>query len=34
LEDFQAGLFCEIPPNALMLHAPAPRPVRTEKTAI
>jgi hypothetical protein len=30
LEDFQAELFCEIPPNALMLHALARRPVRNE----
>ena len=33
-EDFQAGLFGEIPPNALMPHTPDPRPVRTEKTGI
>jgi redox-sensitive bicupin YhaK (pirin superfamily) len=34
LEDFQAGLFGEIPPNALMPHTPDPSPVRTEKTGI
>jgi quercetin 2,3-dioxygenase len=34
LEDFQAGLFGEIPPNALMPYVPDPCPVRTEKTGI
>jgi quercetin 2,3-dioxygenase len=34
LEDFQAGLFGEIPPNALMPYTPDPSPVRTEKTGI
>jgi redox-sensitive bicupin YhaK (pirin superfamily) len=34
LEDFQAGLFGEIPPNALMPHVPDPSPVRTENTGI
>jgi hypothetical protein len=34
LEGFQARLFKQIPPHALMLHAPAPRPVRIEKTGI
>jgi quercetin 2,3-dioxygenase len=34
LEDFRAGLFGEIPPNALMPYTPDPSPVRTEKTGI
>jgi quercetin 2,3-dioxygenase len=34
LEDFQAGLFGDIPPNALMPYTPDPCPVRTEKTRI
>jgi quercetin 2,3-dioxygenase len=34
LEDFQAGLFGEIPPDALMPYKPDPCPVRTEKTGI
>jgi quercetin 2,3-dioxygenase len=34
LEDFQAGLFGEIPPDALMPYTPDPSPVRTEKTGI
>jgi quercetin 2,3-dioxygenase len=34
LEDFQAGLFGDIPPNALMPYTPDPCPVRTEKTGI
>ena len=34
LEDFQAGLFGEIPPDALMPYKPDPSPVRTEKTGI
>jgi len=32
LEDFQAGLFDDIPPNGLMSYPPDPCPVRTEKT--
>jgi hypothetical protein len=34
LEDFEAGLFGEIPPHALMPYTPDPSPVRTEKTGI
>jgi redox-sensitive bicupin YhaK (pirin superfamily) len=34
LEDFEAGLFGDIPPNALMPYVPDPCPVRTEKTGI
>lgn len=34
LEDFQAGRFGSIPPNALMPHVPDPNPVRTEHTGI
>ena len=34
LEDFQAGLFGAIPPDALMPYTPDPSPVRTEKTGI
>ena len=34
LEDFQAGKFGEIPPNALMPHVPDPDPVRAERTGI
>jgi redox-sensitive bicupin YhaK (pirin superfamily) len=34
LEDFQAGLFGVIPPDALMPYTPDPSPVRTEKTGI
>jgi redox-sensitive bicupin YhaK (pirin superfamily) len=34
LEDFQAGRFGAIPPNALMPHVPDPKPVRTEYTGI
>jgi quercetin 2,3-dioxygenase len=34
LEDFQAGLFGDIPPNALMPYVSDPCPVRTEKTGI
>jgi quercetin 2,3-dioxygenase len=34
LEDFQAGHFGSIPPNALMPHVPDPTPVRTEQTGI
>ena len=33
-EDFQAGLFGEIPPGALMPYTPDPGPARTEKTGI
>jgi redox-sensitive bicupin YhaK (pirin superfamily) len=34
LQDFQAGLFGQIPPNALMPHVPDPAPIRTEDTGI
>src|ERR1700742_2793191 len=34
LEDFQAGLFGDIPPDALMPHVPDPAPIRTENTGI
>ena len=34
LEDFQAGRFGDIPPNALMPFVPDPAPVRTEHTGI
>ena len=34
LEDFQAGRFGSIPPNALMPHVPDPEPVRAEHTGI
>jgi redox-sensitive bicupin YhaK (pirin superfamily) len=34
MEDFQAGLFGEIPPDALMPHVPDPDPIRTERTGI
>jgi len=34
LEDFEAGLFGEIPANALMPHAPDPDPIRAEHTGI
>jgi quercetin 2,3-dioxygenase len=34
LEDFQAGLFGQIPADALMPHVPDPAPVRTENTGI
>jgi redox-sensitive bicupin YhaK (pirin superfamily) len=33
-EDFEAGLFGQIPPNALMPHVPDPAPMRTEQTGI
>ncbi len=33
-EDFQAGKFGAIPPNALMPHVPDPDPVRAEQTGI
>ena len=34
LEDFQAGLFGQIPADALMPHVPDPAPIRTERTGI
>jgi quercetin 2,3-dioxygenase len=34
MEDFQAGLFGQIPPDALMPHVPDPAPIRTENTGI
>jgi len=34
LEDFQAGRFGTIPPNALMPHVPDPDPIRAERTGI
>jgi redox-sensitive bicupin YhaK (pirin superfamily) len=34
LEDFQAGLFGQIPADALMPHVPDPAPLRTEQTGI
>jgi quercetin 2,3-dioxygenase len=34
VEDFQAGMFGSIPPNALMPHVPDPNPVRAERTGI
>jgi redox-sensitive bicupin YhaK (pirin superfamily) len=34
MEDFQAGLFGQIPPDALMPHRPDPDPIRTERTGI
>jgi redox-sensitive bicupin YhaK (pirin superfamily) len=34
LEDFEAGLFGQIPPDALMPHVPDPAPMRTERTGI
>jgi redox-sensitive bicupin YhaK (pirin superfamily) len=34
MEDFQAGKFGSIPPNALMPHVPDPSPARTENTGI
>jgi hypothetical protein len=34
LEDFEAGLFGDIPPNALMPYVPEPWAVRTENTGI
>jgi redox-sensitive bicupin YhaK (pirin superfamily) len=33
-EDFEAGLFGQIPPDALMPHVPDPAPIRTERTGI
>ena len=34
LEDFEAGRFGTIPPNALMPHVPDPDPIRAEHTGI
>ena len=34
VEDFQAGMFGSIPPDALMPHVPDPNPVRAERTGI
>ena len=34
LEDFEAGLFGQIPADALMPHVPDPAPIRTEQTGI
>jgi redox-sensitive bicupin YhaK (pirin superfamily) len=34
LEDFEAGLFGQIPANALMPHVPDPAPIRTEDAGI
>jgi hypothetical protein len=34
LEDFQAGLFGQIPTDALMPHVPDPAPMRAEQTGI
>jgi redox-sensitive bicupin YhaK (pirin superfamily) len=34
LEDFEAGLFGQIPPDALMPYVPDPAPIRTEQTGI
>jgi hypothetical protein len=34
LEDFEAGLFGQIPPDALMPHVPDPVQMRTEQTGI
>jgi quercetin 2,3-dioxygenase len=34
MEDFQAGLFGQIPADALMPHVPDPAPIRTEQTGI
>jgi redox-sensitive bicupin YhaK (pirin superfamily) len=34
MEDFEAGLFGQIPANALMPHVPDPAPMRTEDTGI
>lgn len=34
LEDFEAGRFGSVPPNALMPHVPDPDPVRAEHTGI
>jgi hypothetical protein len=34
LEDFEAGLFGQIPADALMPHVPDPAPIRTENTGI
>ena len=34
MEDFEAGLFGQIPADALMPHVPDPAPIRTEHTGI
>ena len=34
VEDFEAGRFGRIPPNALMPYVPDPAPARTERTGI
>jgi len=34
VEDFEAGRFGSIPPNALMPHVPDPDPLRAEQTGI
>jgi hypothetical protein len=34
LDDFEAGRFGTIPPDALMPHVPDPDPVRAEHTGI
>ena len=34
VEDFEAGRFGSIPPNALMPHVPDPDPIRAEQTGI
>jgi quercetin 2,3-dioxygenase len=34
MQDFEAGLFGRIPPDALMPHVPDPAPIRTEDTGI
>jgi quercetin 2,3-dioxygenase len=34
MEDFEAGLFGQIPPDALMPYVPDPAPIRTENTGI
>ena len=34
MEDFEAGLFGQIPADALMPHVPDPDPIRTERTGI
>jgi hypothetical protein len=34
MEDFQAGLFGQIPVDALIPHVPDPAPIRTENTGI
>jgi hypothetical protein len=34
LQDFEAGLFGQIPADALMPHVPDPAPIRAEETGI